>query len=218
MEFRLVYEGSLKSGAGSGVVAEKHAIRKAIHKQLAQLWQVIPDLKMRSDEHSILTVTPATSNPKIITVAAATLRESLWKTLGNKFDRCGYKFVPLVSNHLGLTCGLDILLLQKNKAAPIGQTGDIDNRLKTLFDALQVPQNCSEIEGDKEADEDPYFFCLTENDSLITDVRVTVDKWLAPYTPPAGPGASHPENFVHLVITVKVKPSVFSYENLAFVT
>jgi hypothetical protein len=151
-------------------------------------------------------------------MAAATLRESLWKTLGNNFDRCGYKFVPLVSSHLGLTCGLDILLLQKDKAAPIGQTGDIDNRLKTLFDALQVPQNCSEIEGDKEAAEDPYFFCLTENDSLITDVRVTVDKWLAPYTPPKGPGASHPENFVHLVITVKVRPSVFSYENLAFVT
>jgi hypothetical protein len=40
MEFRLVFEGSLRSGQSSGVVAEKHAIRKAIHKQLAQLWQV----------------------------------------------------------------------------------------------------------------------------------------------------------------------------------
>jgi hypothetical protein len=218
MKFRLVFEGSLKSGQSGGVVAEKHAIRKAIHKQLAQLWQIIPDLKMRSDEHSILSAPPAMSNPKIITMAAATPRESLWKTLGNNFDKCGYKFVPLVSRHLGLTCGLDVLLLQKDKVAPIGQAGDIDNRLKTLFDALQVPQNCSEIEGSKEADEDPYFFCLTENDSLITDVRVTADKWLAPYTPPKGPGASHPENFVHLIITVEVRPSVFSYENLAFVT
>lgn len=218
MEFRLVFEGSLKSGQSGGVVAEKHAIRKAIHKQLAQLWQAIPDLKIRSGEHSILSAPPAKTNPRTITTAAALPRESLWKTLGDTFDKCGYKFVPLVSRHLGLTCGLDILMLQKDKAAPIGQAGDIDNRLKTLFDALQVPQNCSEVVGVKEADEDPYFFCLTEEDSLITDVRVTVDKWLAPFTPPPGKGASHLENFVHMVITVKVKPSVFSYENLAFVT
>jgi hypothetical protein len=208
----------LKSGQGSGRVAEKHAVRKAIHKQLVHLWQVVPDLKMRSDEHSLLSAPDAKRNPTTITMAAATPRESLWKTLGDKFDKCGYKFVPLVSSYLGLTCGLDILLLQKDKATPIGQAGDIDNRLKTLFDALQVPQDCNEIEGVKEADEDPYFFCLTENDSLITDVRVTADKWLAPFTPPAGPGAAHPENFVHLVITVKVRPSVFTYENLAFAT
>jgi hypothetical protein len=218
MEFRLVFEGSLKSGQSGGVAAEKHTIRKAIHKQLAQLWQIVPDLKMRSDEHSILSAPPATSNPRIITMAAALPRESLWKTLGDKFDKCGCKFVPLVSRHLGLTCGLDILLLQKDKSTLIGPTADIDNRLKTLFDALQVPQDCNGIEGTKELDEDPYFFCLTEDDCLITDVRVTTDKWLAPYTPPQGPGASHPENYVHLVITVKIRPSVFSYENLAFVT
>jgi hypothetical protein len=201
------------------MVAEKHAIRKAIHKQLAQLWQVVPDLKMRSEEHSILSAPPAGSNPRRITTAAALPRESIWKTLGDSFDRCGFKFVPLVSTHLGLTCGLDVLLLQKDNGTPISESGDIDNRLKTLFDALQVPQNSNELAGvTKAADEDPFFFCLTENDCLITDVRVTVDKWLAPFAPPPGPGASHLESFVHLAITVKVRPSVFSYANLAFVT
>jgi hypothetical protein len=222
MEFRLVYEGSLKSGQSTGIVEEKHAIRKAIHKQLAQLWEVIPDLKMRSAEHSILSVTPAQRGPigHTITTAAATPRDSLWEKLGNKFNKCGFKFVPLVGTDLQLTCGLDILILQKDKATPIGKKGDIDNRLKTLFDALQVPVNCEELPPGvvKAADEDPYFFCLTEEDCLITDVRVAVDKWLAPYIPPVGPGASHPENFVHLVMTVKVRPSVFSYENLAFAT
>ncbi len=218
MEFRLVFEGSLRSGQSGGVVAEKHAIRKVFHKQLAQLWQIIPDLKMRSVEHSILSAPPAGRDPKTITMAAALPRESLWKTLGDNFDISGYKFVPLVSRHLGLTCGLDILLLQRDKVTPIGQAGDIDNRLKTLFDALQIPQNCNEVEGVKDADEDPYFFCLTENDSLITDVRVTTDKLLEPFMPLPGRGASHPENFVHLVITVKVRPSVFSYDNLAFLT
>jgi len=221
MEFRLVYEGSLKSGQSSGKVEEKHAVRKAIHKQLKRLWEIVPDLKMRSTEHSLLSVTPARRNPTTITTAAATFRDSLWEKLGNKFDKCsGFKFVPLVGNNLQLTCGLDILILQRDKATPIGKTGDIDNRLKTLFDALQVPVNCEELPPGvvKAADEDPYFFCLTEDDCLITDVRIAVDKWLAPFTPPAGPGASHPENFVHLVMTVKVRPSIFSFENLAFVT
>src|ERR1700686_2094058 len=159
MEFRLVFEGSLKSGQSSGVVLEKHAIRKAIHKQLAELWQVVPDLKMRSDEHSILSAPPAESNPRRITMAAATPRESIWKTLGDTFEKCGFQFVPFVSNHLGLTCGLDILLLQKDNGTPIGKSGDIDNRLKTLFDALQVPQNSNELAGvTKAVDEDPYFF------------------------------------------------------------
>jgi hypothetical protein len=36
--------------------------------------------------------------------------------------------------------------------------GDIDNRLKVLFDALRIPTDCSELAGViKEADEDPYF-------------------------------------------------------------
>jgi hypothetical protein len=226
MEFRLLFTGSMKSGQGRGVAEEKHAIRKSIHKQLAKLWQTVPDLKMRSEAHSILSAPPARGTPGqvgfTVTMAAATHRESLWKTLGDNFDRCGYKFVPLISKQLKLTCGLDVLLLQRDGASllrrAVGGT-DIDNRLKTLFDALQIPPNCQEIPaGAKEADEEPYFFCLVEDDCLVTDVRVTTDRWLAPYSPPPGPGAAHPENFVHAVITVRVRPSVFSFENLAFVT
>jgi hypothetical protein len=226
MEFRLVFTGSMKSGQGHGVVEEKHAIRKSIHKQLAKLWQVVPDLKMRSEAHAILSAPPTRGTPGqagfTVTMAAATHRESLWKTLGGSFDRWGYKFMPLVSKHLNLTCGLDVLLLQRDGASPLRRAvdgTDIDNRLKTLFDALQIPQNCQEIPaGAKETDEEPYFFCLVEDDCLVTDVKVTTDRWLAPYTPPPGSGAAHPENFVHAVITVRVHPSVFSFENLAFVT
>jgi hypothetical protein len=231
MEFRLVFTGSMKSGQGSGMVEEKHTIRKAIHKQLAKLWEAVPDLKMRTAEHSILHApaqeyVPVVGLPggkgKRTTMAAAVMRDSLLETLGNNFNKCGYKFVPLVNKHLNLTCGLDVLLLQRDGASPLrrGKEGtDIDNRLKTLFDGLQVPQYCSDIPSGtvKDPDEDPYFFCLLEDDRLVTDVKVITDRWLAPYAPPPGP-ASHPENFVHAVVTVRVQPSVFSFENLAFVT
>jgi hypothetical protein len=229
MEFRLIYDGQLKAAGGGGRggnrTSDKHAIRKAFDLQLARLWEVVPDLKRRSGEHSNLSVPDAERGliGHRITMAAALPHHSLWETLGNKYNRCGYKFVPLVSSDLQLTCGLNILLLQRDKVvAPlIHQTGDIDNRLKVLFDALQVPQTCDGIPTDaKEPSEKPYFFCLLENDNLITDVSVTTDTLLTEFLPPdpPEPGAKHPENFVHLVITVRVRPSIFSYENLAFAT
>lgn len=225
MEFRLVYEGPMKSARTGGQhgkqLSGKHAIRKALHKQLIHLWQIIPDLKMRSERHSILSAPPEGQNPRTITSAAAIARESLWETLGNRFDRCGHKFVPLVSKHLNLCCSLEVLFLQRDKRGqPLidPQSGDIDNRMKILFDALQIPQACEGM-GTKDADEEPYFFVLLEDDALITELKVTTDNLLTRFVPtPATPGCTHPENFVHLVITVKVRPRIFSFENAAFVT
>src|SRR4051812_20597719 len=115
MEFRLLYDGQLRSGQGGGSSANKHEIRKAIHLQLAKLWDAVPDLKMRSSPHSILNAPSAKGIAghvgHSVTMAAATPRPSLWETLGGQFRRCDYRFVPLVSNHLKLTCSLDILLL-----------------------------------------------------------------------------------------------------------
>ena len=220
MEFRLIYDGPLRSGQASGISADKHAIRKDIHQQLKQLWEVNPDLKMRSEPHSILNAPKAEGVPGQtgyqVTTAAAIQRPSLWETLGNEFRRCNYRFVPLVSNHLRLTCSLDVLLLWRDKIVPIGPTGDIDNRLKTLFDALQVPQSCSDV--DPPAQNDDFLFVLLEDDNLITDVRVTTDRLLTPYVATPGPGASHPENVVHLVINVKVHPGIVLFDNVAFLS
>ena len=221
MEFRLVYEGPLKAavaGKGGRRTEEKHAIRKVIHKQLARLWEVVPNLKMRTTDYTVLHPGGATwdANHKITsrTMASSDLRQSLCKTLGDSFDKCGYKFVPLVNNHMKLSCGLDVLFLRRDMPGVplIHSGGDIDNRLKVLFDALRVPANCDEVSGAvKESGEDPYFFCLLEDDALITGVSVTTDTLLTPYV--AGQ-----ENDVHLVINVKVRPTDFSFENVGFVT
>lgn len=219
MEFKLIYDGLLRSGQGKGS-SDKHSIRKVIHQQLIQLWEVVPELKMRSGPHSILNAPPAEGVPGQVgfkvTMAAATQRPSLWETLGNQWRRCDYKCVPLVSNQLKLTCSLDILLLWRDRVVPIGPSGDIDNRLKTLFDALQIPQDCADV--DPPAQKDEYLLCLLENDNLITDVRVSTDRLLTPFAPTAGPGASHPENHVHLVINVKAQPSSVIYDNLGFLS
>jgi hypothetical protein len=41
-----------------------------------------------------------------------------------------------------------------------------------------MPQNCDEVQGAPEQDDDP-FFCLLEDDRLITEVKVTTDRLLA---------------------------------------
>jgi hypothetical protein len=79
-----------------------------------------------------------------------------------------------------------------------GQTlikgGDIDNRLKTLFDALRIPKAGEIMESpDNEGGRNP-FFCLLEDDSLINHISVTTDLLL---------GDVHP-NEVRLVIAVNL--------------
>ncbi len=126
MEFRLVYEGQLpSSGNSSNHPREKHAIRKIFHQQLAELWQKNSLLK--------LVATRYVTAPKLGTVP---------NILASKFERCNFRFIPLVNAEFGLVCSLDILFLRReNPGEVITQGGDIDNRIKTLFDALQVPKN-----------------------------------------------------------------------------
>lgn len=86
--------------------------------------------------------------------------------------------------------------------------GDIDNRLKTLFDALRYPHIPNELPvgAAPAADQDP-FFCLLEDDQLINKVSVTVDKLLIP----AG------VNDVHLVMSIKVKGLIATHGNLGLI-
>ncbi len=63
----------------------------------------------------------------------------------------------------------------------------------------------------KDQDEEPYFYCLLEDDALISEVAVTTDFLLTPCAP-------NGEHDVHLIVKAKVRPNEFSFENLAFVT
>jgi hypothetical protein len=58
------------------------------------------------------------------------------------------------------------------------QGGDIDNRLKTLFDALRMPNNLSETGNQKPDENETPFFVLLEDDSLISELRVVTDQLL----------------------------------------
>jgi len=94
----------------------------------------------------------------------------------------GYSFVPLVSESVALVAELTVLLLWP--AAPgaiISSGGDIDNRLKTLLDSLKYPSEANAMppQSAPAVDEEP-FFCLLEDDSLITKLSVETDRLLEP--------------------------------------
>jgi len=199
MEFRLTYEGPLKAASRTDTrAAEKHAVRKTFHKQLANLWGVHPAL------------VAIKTNPPFDKEPGRPARPEI-EIIAEKFSRCGYQFVPIVTTDLCLCCELDILFLRRqDPGALIGTGGDIDNRLKTLLDALRLPTNCDEVKGPQPEKDETPFFCLLQDDALVTGLKITTDRLLKPMQ------VGQADNDVHLIISVLVKPTRNTWGNTMF--
>jgi hypothetical protein len=183
MQFRLIYEGRLPSKGSRSSPKVAHEIRKVLHKQLLELWQ-------RQD---FLKRFVAGRTPKVFPDGELV---SVMYQMADEFARFGYRFLPLIRNSSGVSCSLDILFLRREEPGQLVSAGDIDNRLKVLFDAFRMPGDAQEIVGcTPDSDEDP-FLCLMEDDRHITDFRVTSDRLLTPSR------VGH-EDDVHLIIHVK---------------
>ena len=65
--------------------------------------------------------------------------------LAEKFPLGSFYFVPLVTGAERVSCGIHVLMLRPESGAMLVNSGDIDNRLKTLFDALRKPHDISEL-------------------------------------------------------------------------
>jgi hypothetical protein len=192
MRFHLTYEGLLY---GSSTAPHKHEIRKKFHPQLKRLWAntwLDRAVYGRWDiEQTIPDKTP--------------LRDALASIhkLGS------YRFVPLVRKQFSLLCSLNILFLRPDPPGAVIRSADIDNRLKTLFDALRTPTTVGELGGydSPEADEDP-FYCLLEDDKLISHISVATDFLLEP--------VEGKTNDVRLIVDVNVTPQNATMFNLSF--
>jgi hypothetical protein len=198
MEFRLTYEGLLLGSSTSSPRAKhKHEIRRVLHKQLRQFWQIHPYLKEAwLSRRRLGRVTPEVK---------------LVDHLAQQYAMFGYNFVPLVIPSLDLICAIDILFLRPSVPGQVMQSGDLDNRLKTLFDALRMPANKDELGGyDQPADDERPFFCLLADDKLISHVSVETDTLLQPTSPDAK------QNDARLVIAVRLKPYDVGWDNISF--
>jgi len=193
MEFRLVYDGSLPAASRDSTRnKDKSRIRRVLGKQLKELWETHPRLRERTEKkHAWQNRRGPNPDPS---------RGDKWSFMemwSRKYSRCGRHFAPFVTERSGAACGLEILFLRRDNPGDLIKSGggDIDNRIKVLFDALRMPQTCDEIDGDPKDDDDP-FYCLLEDDRLITEVKITTDRLLT-----AVPDGGH-INDVHMVIRV----------------
>jgi hypothetical protein len=100
------------------------------------------------------------------------------RAISEEWERCGFHFIPLVTPNMALRCSLDISLLRPEEDRFIFKQGDIDGQVKALFDALRIPENLAETGGAGPQDDEEPFFCLLQDDRLISEVRVTTDQLL----------------------------------------
>ena len=206
MQFRLTYDGPLCStqqdkltGQFDRRAGHKHEIRQQFHPQLKRLWDITPHLTAGMDTGPTLLATED-SPPAVIYH-----RDHLSK----KHAMFGWNFVPLVTEDLNLICGLDILFLRPDHPGGVIKSGDIDNRLKTLFDALRLPVANERYDQRQGENGEQPFYCLLEDDRLITKISVETDQLLQF-------GKSEDPNLVRLVINVSLRPYEVNTDNVQF--
>jgi hypothetical protein len=186
MQFRLLYEGPIASRRYSDP-ADKHRIRMCLHPQIKALWQYKPlsDIKHQLQEFG---------QPG---------REVAILERSNNV-----LFAPLVTQRNHLACQLSITFLRQQAPGQLlGEGGDIDNRLKTLLDALRMPKKdeAQQAKIETRADNDPIH-CLLQDDALVTKVSVETDRLLRPAA----------EFDLVAIIQVRVLVSVPTTGNYAF--
>lgn len=166
MDFTLTYDGDLKA---NGSIDHKQEIRRIFHCQLLEYWKHTPFEQLRPP-------------PDTVT-----------KEVGR------FRFFPLVNSGRNEIAELQITMLRPEKGPGyiVGQGGDLDNRLKTLFDSLRMPKNTDEIPPSDEPGEDENpFFCLLEDDILITKISISSDRLLE---------SCESESYVKLIVYVQIK-------------
>lgn len=152
----------------NGEAKHKQKIRRLFHGQLRELWKATPYEQLKSAP------------------------ESVTQTRGK------FRFFPLVTAARNEIAELKITMLRPGQGPGyiIGQGGDIDNRLKTLFDSLKIPDSNQIPPEYQPVDDENPFFCLLEDDILITDLLISTDRLLEPCK-----SNSH----VKLIVRVEIK-------------
>jgi hypothetical protein len=173
MEFRLLYQGELFASAnGNNKSIHKHAVRRKLHPQLRKQWSVHSGLRQIATQSG----NPSTTNPESTELEKFDVGLA---ALSNQWRMFGFEFIPMVTKDQMVRCSIDILLLRPEEDKYVFQRGDIDGQVKTLFDALQMPRSEKEAGGGMgPQDDETPFFCLLEDDRLISEVRVNSEQLL----------------------------------------
>jgi hypothetical protein len=159
MDSRLFYDGPLKSNRGP---VDKQILRREFHRQLKDLVDrkpMEPFKRLVEAKHRLATL----------------------------IELDGFTFVQIITERLARVAMLRITLLTPEEPGhAVTQAGDLDNRVKTLLDALRVPKSLSELpKDDRPLDGETPFYCLLEGDALVSGLTVVSDRLLGRQVDPA---------------------------------
>lgn len=165
MELTLYYRGELGSNKKP---IHKQILRRSFHQQLSVLWQQDPWQAERwrwDTENKIYQVHKDSKNLENVDIK---------RSIG------GFTFVPIINQKIFMVADINIQMLRTEPAGTLSaQSGDLDNRVKTLFDALRMPNKAQDLpKGDMPKKNETPFFCLLEDDALIHKFSVTTHRWL----------------------------------------
>lgn len=213
MELRLTYNGPLYSPGDQWLNPErtkrrnvhKHQLRLHFHQQLFEFFNVHQTLNLlvsyKPEGGKIAPDSDGKDSAYIFLANRHTV------THGDGVQK--YRFVPIVREEMSVLCSLHIVYLRRAKPGTIVSNSDIDNRLKTIIDALTVPKSQQlpdePVSGDDEPDP---VVVLLEDDRLLTHISVETD-WLLGPLDPTKPDERDYDSDARVMITVKVSP--FSY-------
>jgi hypothetical protein len=199
MELTLRYRGDLLGAQSKNGLKSKQAVRLALSPQIGDFWGRDP----RFNFHDLKSLRIARREKDAFILDPTPQR---YADLHFRYDIRGVYYVPLLTAGMRADCSLSVRFHRPQDAGSIIYAGgDLDNRLKTLFDALRMPKDSSEV--------DPYepmsnpgldaerVFCLLEGDELITRLTIESKRLLGP--PPRDADYA---NWVELEIDINIAP------------
>lgn len=182
MEFRMLYYGRLLSG-NKPHAENKHEVRRYLSPQLERLVECKPSLYSACAREGFRWFNDHAQDHQEVIEKAPTMSVDdnrrmmygFWtRFMSEKWARAKHGFIPLITEEMDIRCSLDILFLRPGNPGRIIERTDLDNRLKTLIDALKVPDT---MDGIPAASSDPIY-CLLQDDKLISEIKVVSDNLL----------------------------------------
>ena len=174
IRFRLLYSGPLLGASKDDTRSpHKHEIRKHFSPQLKHLWEGKASLRYWMANKGAFARSVKGESAGYSPEEMEKSRIAGVEAIGDEWKIQNGRFIPLITADLVARCRIDILFLRSEDRNFILQGGDLDNRLKTLFDAFRMPKPNEECGSDPEP-----CFVLLEDDSLISEVAIVADNLL----------------------------------------
>jgi hypothetical protein len=194
MKFTLFFDDDLPASSNKGKPGDVAKIRNDFHPQLVDLWKshiALRELERTArwpiirHEREVSGAEPE----RIYDLKSAEFqhKDEIPPLEPGQRDLCeplrgtegtSNLYRPIVRESLGLACALDIIFLRpEDPGSLVLQGGDLDGRMKTLFDALRMPSK-SEEEASGITPVDNPLQVLLESDTLISDLSIKTRRLL----------------------------------------